>query len=67
MMCKILGHSARRQKARHDGTDFRAPCRRCGAEMIRLTSGWQIERRRRDLGRGLGERRAEMHGASARR
>lgn len=41
-LCPILGHRSDRTKAWHDNLDWRAPCIRCGAPMIKSGGrGWR--------------------------
>ncbi|MGF7146927.1 hypothetical protein FHS96_000536 [Sphingomonas zeicaulis] len=41
LLCRIVGHDANRQRARHDMEDYWAPCRRCGTMLVRATAGWR--------------------------
>lgn len=41
LLCRIIGHDANRQRARHDMEDYWAPCRRCGTKLVRATTGWR--------------------------
>ncbi|AHE54862.1 hypothetical protein [Sphingomonas sanxanigenens] len=41
LLCRIVGHGANRQRARHDMEDYWAPCRRCGTMLVRATTGWR--------------------------
>ena len=45
ILCRIIGHDANRQKARHDMEDYWAPCRRCGEMLVRAQSGWRTPTR----------------------
>jgi hypothetical protein len=43
LLCSVLGHHRRHDKVWHDNLSFRAPCRRCGAPMLKdtLTERWR--------------------------
>jgi hypothetical protein len=38
-LCRLLGHRRLRTKVWHDGVDYRAPCARCGAPLVRDVNG----------------------------
>jgi len=50
LICRLFGHSAKRDRARHDGDYYWTSCKRCAALLLRDRGGWR-EPRPRDLAR----------------
>lgn len=42
LMCRVVGHSPKRDRARYDGDFYWAPCDRCGSVLMRDRTGWRI-------------------------
>jgi hypothetical protein len=62
VLCRLFGHRRLRTKVWHDGVDYRAPCARCGAAMIRDMHGeWRVFDSGKDAPPGSQERTSHPH------
>jgi len=62
ILCQAFGHRRLRTKVWHDGVDYRAPCARCGAPMVRdMHDGWRAFDWAKDAPPGSQERLARPH------
>lgn len=62
MFCGMLGHRRLRTKVWHDGVDYRAPCARCGAPLLRDMHGrWRLFDWEKDSPPGSQTRSARPH------
>jgi hypothetical protein len=65
LLCRVFGHKPDKTRVWNDNIDFRAPCVRCGAAMLRdERKSWRLfdeetdgassrKQNRRDIGNGL--------------